>query len=131
MGDVQDTECLVCIALQAEIHEIEMCPRCKRQILPQLKQPGWARLIGFTNPTPEPESVEPAVKKARRRNARKYGKLAVKADPNLTPHFCAGGCSTPVHRNGLMCGPCGEDVRARNAAPPRREVSYRGFKGAA
>jgi hypothetical protein len=101
------------LELQAEVEDKPLlCHKCERQILPQLKQPGWARLIGFqAPPVDEPEAeAEPAVAKAQRRNSRKYSKRS-QIEEGLTCYFCPGGCGTPVNAFGLICGPCGEEKR--------------------
>lgn len=130
MEAVQDfPECDACLDRQSESEAIEICPKCRRQILPQLKQPGWARLIGFTNPEEEKEAEPDApTAKAQRRNARKFGKNSP-TDEGLTCHFCVGGCSAPVSSRGLMCGPCGEETRSRSNSRKVSGVHYTGLAG--
>ncbi len=119
-------ECEICLDWQNETDQIEICSKCRRQILPQLQQSGWIRLIGFTTPEPqaEPEDTAP-VAKAKRRNERRFSNVKNPED-GLTCHFCAAGCSTPVSSHGMVCGPCGAQQRPRKA--PTR-VSYKGLKG--
>lgn len=132
MESVQDDtpECDRCLELQAEVADKPLlCSKCERQILPQLKEPSWTRLIGFTNPEPEtePEPSAPA-QKAIRRNQRRFN--TKNTEDGLTCHFCVEGCGTPVNGRGLVCGPCGEDVRARRGST-RNRVHYSGIKGQA
>lgn len=129
MESVHDdsVECDRCLELQAEVEDKPLlCTKCERQILPQLKQPGWARLIGFQAPPVEEAEPEPSapVAKAIRRNQRRFN--TKNTEDGLTCHFCPEGCGSPVNARGLVCGPCGEDVRARKAN--RGRTHYSGLK---
>jgi hypothetical protein len=133
MGTVQDDtpECDACVDQQADSEDILLCPKCERQILPQLKQPGWARLIGFTNPEEEKEpDPTPEAAKAIRRNDRKYHKRST-LESGLTCYFCNGGCGQPVNALGLVCGPCGEERRTVAHSRKVSGVHYEGMNGKA
>lgn len=133
MGTVQDAlpECDACIDRQSETAAIELCFKCRRQILPQLKSPGWARLIGWTNPEKEPEpEPSPDAQKAIRRNQRRYTKRS-EIEDGLLCHFCSGGCGSPVNNYGLICGPCGEEKRTVAHTRKVSGVHYNGMNGSA
>lgn len=106
------------------------CDACKdlRDILPKLTPAPEVRLIGkqakLTEQEPEPSI---AAQRAIRRNRRRFN--TKNTEDGLTCHFCPEGCGSPVNSYGLVCGPCGEDMRARKASRANNRVHYAGLEG--
>lgn len=110
--------------LSRKVDRVVMCRKCRKDILPQLAQPGWYKLRGSDHAKTDEQLASSPAKKAIRRNQRKFGKAAPRDD--YTPHFCPGGCGQPVNSAANYCGPCREEYRSRTKHVPR--THYQGLK---